>query len=96
MAVLRRWIEVDDTYFDNKPPGRPRDRTIDVEWVFLVRRCKEISSSGSKPCVIRKRGVHTIRAPTVRECKAELALFIDHEDVVLVGRGERGLDRGRR
>ena len=87
MAILRRWIEVDDTYFDNKPPNQLRDRTIDVEWVFLIRRCKEISRSGSRSYVTRKRGVHTIRASTVRECKAELALFVDREDVVLVTAG---------
>lgn len=84
MTVTRRWIEVDDTYFDNKPVGLPRDRTIDVEWVFLVRRCKEIARVGAKPYVMRKRGVHTIRASTVRECKEELALFVDRGDVVLV------------
>lgn len=83
MAVMKRWIELEPTFFDSKPPGRP---TIGKprELILMVAHCTKIKKKNARAYTTRHLGTITISARTKRECVEEVRRFINRRDVVLL------------
>lgn len=80
MAVVRRWIELQNDYL-------PAERMENTDHYF-VDYCAEYESPAGKKRVTRRRGVLTVTAPGRRDREFFLLALADSKHVALVKDGK--------
>lgn len=78
MAVIKRWIEVDDSCFG------PDKKNQHWEMFLFICRCTLIERKRLGNFIRRKRGVISLVAKTKKAVREKLEQFIERKDVLLL------------
>jgi len=89
MAIIKEWIEVEDSFLTSKPADAPHPRNKPWEYLLWCTKVQKIKTRnrrrpGFRMWIKRSRYLHTICQPTKRQCTNELEKFIKRPDVQLL------------